>query len=43
MLIKNLLENRDKGWEKSKKANEAGPKKIEELRKELERKAREEE
>jgi hypothetical protein len=43
MLIKNLIQNRASGWEKTKKANEAGPKKIEELRRDLERKAREEE
>lgn len=43
MLIKNLLENRTKGWEKTKKQNESGPKKVEDLRQELARKAREEE
>ncbi len=43
MLIKNLLDNRASGWEKTKKQNEGGPKKVEDLRKELEKKAREEE
>lgn len=43
MIIKNLLDNRDSGWEKTKKQNEGGPKKVEDLRKELERKARDEE
>ena len=37
-----MLENRATGWEKTKKLNEEGPKKIDELRKELEAKAREE-
>jgi hypothetical protein len=35
-----MLDNRRSGWEKSKKASEAGPKKVEDLRKELEAKAR---
>lgn len=43
LLIKNMIDNRKSGWEKTKKASEAGPKKIEDLRKELEQKAREEE
>ena len=33
-----MLENRESGWKKSKKANEGGPKKIEDLRKEMENK-----
>lgn len=43
MLLLNLIENRSQGWEKTKKQNESGPKKVEDLRKELEKKAREEE
>ena len=43
MLIKNLLENREKGWEKTKKQNESGPKKVLDLRQELARKSQEEE
>lgn len=31
-----MIDNRKSGWEKTKKASEAGPKKIEDLRKELE-------
>lgn len=42
MLIKNMLENRESGWERTKKQNEAGPMKVEELRKETERKLKEE-
>jgi hypothetical protein len=30
LLIKNMLDNREKGWEKTKKMNESGPKKVEE-------------
>lgn len=41
LLIKNMLENRQSGWKKSKKANEGGPKKLDELRKEAEDKMRE--
>lgn len=41
MLIKNLLESRAEGWEKTKKAHESGPMKVEDLRKETERKYRE--
>jgi hypothetical protein len=37
-----MLENRDSGWKKTKKANESGPKKVEDLRKEIEQKARDE-
>ena len=33
MLIKNMIENRASGWEKSKKQNESGPMKVEDLRK----------
>lgn len=43
MLLRNMLDNRKSGWEKSKKANESGPKKVEELRRELEEQARIEE
>jgi hypothetical protein len=35
-----MLENRESGWKKTKKANESGPKKVEDLRKEVEDKAR---
>lgn len=38
-----MLDDRAKGWERTKKQHEAGPKKVEDLRKELEQKAREEE
>jgi hypothetical protein len=38
-----MLDNRKCGWEKSKKENDSGPKKVEELRKELVEKARKEE
>ena len=41
-MIKNMLDNREKGWEKTKKMNESGPKKVEDLRRELEEKARQE-
>lgn len=43
ILVKNMLDNRKGNWEKSKKQAEKGPKKVEELKKELEAKAREEE
>lgn len=43
LLIKNMIDNRSSGWEKTKKMNESGPKKVEDLRRELEAKAREEE
>ena len=43
MILKNMLENRASGWERTKKQNEAGPKKLEELRRELEEKHRLEE
>ena len=33
-----MLDNKDSGWEKSKKESEKGPKKVEDLRKELEEK-----
>lgn len=36
MIIKNTLEDRSKGWEKAKNQSESGPKKVDELRKELE-------
>jgi hypothetical protein len=37
MLIKNMMENRQKGWEKTKKQDESGPMKVEDLRKKIER------
>lgn len=43
MLVKNMLDNRKSGWEKSKKQNEKGPKKVEDLRRELEEQQRREE
>jgi hypothetical protein len=43
ILALNLLDNRKDGWEKSKKQNEKGPKKVEDLKKEMEAKAREDE
>ena len=42
MLIKNMIDNRATGWEKSKKQNESGPMKVEDLRRHLESKLREE-
>jgi hypothetical protein len=42
MLIKNMIENRQSGWEKSKRQNEGGPMKVEELRKQIESKLKEE-
>jgi hypothetical protein len=36
-----MLDNRKGNWEKSKKQHEKGPKKVEELKKELEEKVRE--
>ena len=42
-MVKNMLDNRLSGWEKSRKANEKGPKKTEDLKKELEAKVREDE
>lgn len=42
ILVKNMLEDKSKGWEKTKKQHEAGPKKVDDLRKELEKKAMEE-
>ena len=42
MLIKNMLDNRAKGWEKTKKQDESGPMKVDELREKLEKKMREE-
>jgi hypothetical protein len=38
-----MLDNRRTGWAKSKKDDDSGPKKVEDLRKELEAKARIEE
>lgn len=38
-----MLENRASGWEKSKKQNESGPKKVEDIRREVEEKAKEQE
>lgn len=43
MLIKNMLDNRATGWEKSKKQNESGPMKVEDLRRQVEAKLRAEE
>jgi hypothetical protein len=43
ILVKNMLDNRATGWERTKRQNEKGPKKVEELRRELEQKAIEEE
>ncbi len=43
ILLINLIEERASGWSKSKKQNESGPKKIEDLRKELEQKHKDEE
>ena len=43
LIVKNMLENREQGWEKSKKQSEKGPKKVEELRKEMEEKAKQDE
>jgi hypothetical protein len=31
LLIKNMMENRDSGWEKSKNEDTGGPKKVQEL------------
>jgi hypothetical protein len=42
MLIKNMLDNRANGWEKTKKQDESGPMKVDELREKLEKKLREE-
>jgi hypothetical protein len=42
MLIKNMLDNRAKGWEKTKKQDESGPMKVNELHEKLERKLRDE-
>lgn len=42
MLIKNMTDNRASGWERTKKQNESGPMKVEDLRRETERKLREE-
>lgn len=42
MLIKNMIDNRESGWERTKKQNEKGPMKVDELRKETERKLKEE-
>lgn len=38
-----MFDQREQGWQKSRQAHEKGPKKVEDLRKELEAKAREEE
>ena len=35
-----MLSNRESGWEKTKKQNEAGPMKVDDLRRVLEAKAR---
>jgi hypothetical protein len=42
MLIKNMFDNRDSKWEKLLKESKAGPMKVEELRKETERKLQQE-
>ena len=42
MLIKNMLDNRAKGWEKTKKQDESGPMKVNALHEMLERKMRDE-
>jgi len=42
MLIKNMFDNRDSNWEKLHKESKAGPMKVEELRKETERKLQQE-
>ena len=42
MLIKNMLDNRASGWERTKKQNELGPMKVEDLPRETERMYREE-
>lgn len=36
MLLRNMLDNRKSGWEKSKQQSEKGPKKVEDLRREYE-------
>ena len=38
-----MLDDRDSGWDKIKKQNDKGPKKVEDLRRDLEKKHREEE
>jgi len=38
MLMKNMFGDQKEGWTKNKKKNEAGPKKVEEVRKEVENK-----
>ncbi len=43
ILIINMLDSRKTGWVKAKQQNESGPKKVDELRRELEQKAYEEE
>jgi len=43
LLIKNMVDNRASNWEKTRKINDSGPKKVEDLRRELEEKARKEE
>lgn len=42
LLIKNMLDNRASGWERTKKENEKKPMKVDDLRRETERKLREE-
>ncbi len=42
MLIKNMLDNRESGWKKTKEMQESGPMKVEELRQKLENKLRQE-
>lgn len=43
ILCKNMLDDRSKGWERQRQQSEKGPKKVEDLRKELEQKQIEEE
>lgn len=43
ILCKNMLDDQSKNWERQRQLNEKGPKKVEDLRRELEQKAIEEE
>jgi len=42
LLIKNMLYYRAKGWDKTKKQDESGPMKVDELREKLEKKLKDE-
>lgn len=42
LLIKNMFDNRDSKWEKLIKENKAGPMKVDDLRRETERKLQQE-